>query len=198
MAGKDQEGNRPANLERHVATGSAWTVSVRWASRLTGLVSTIVLARLLTPADYGVVAIAMVIVATIEVFNQTGQQLAIIRLPHPTREHYDAAWTIFIILSTILGTAIWLAAPLAQIYFHEPRAAAVVKVLAFRTFLGGFENIGVVDFQRNLQFHKVFQYRTYPSLISFVVGLIAAFVLRNYWALVIGIMTQQLCGIALS
>ncbi len=140
----------------------------------------------------------MIVVGTIEIFSQTGQNLAIIRHRNPTREHYDAAWTIFIILSLVLSVAIWLAAPLTVIYFHEPRAAAVVKVLAVRTLLGGLENVGIVDFGRDLTFHKQFQYRVYPSLVAFVAGLIAAFVLRNYWALVIGIMTERVCSIALS
>ena len=65
--------------------------------------STIVLARLLVPADFGIVTIAMIILGTVEIFAQTGQHLAIIRHPNPTREHYDSAWTIFIILSTILA-----------------------------------------------------------------------------------------------
>jgi len=178
--------------------GSAWTVSVRWAARALGLVSTIFLARLLMPRDFGIVTIAMIVVGTVEIFNQTGQHLAIIRHPAPTRAHYDAAWTIFILLSTILGAAVFLAAPMTEIYFHEPRALPVVRILALKTFLSGFENIGIVDFRRDLKFHRQFLYQVVPSFISFFVTLAAAFALRNYWALVIGIMTQQVASLLLS
>src|SRR6185312_11589940 len=78
------------SVHRHMLGGSIWAISLRWCDRLSGLVSTIVLARLLTPADYGVVAIATLIVGTIEVFTQTGQYNVIIRHPNPTREHYDS------------------------------------------------------------------------------------------------------------
>ena len=81
-----------------MARGSAWTVGVRWAARLLGLISTLFLARLLMPRDFGIVTIAMIVVGTVEIFNQTGQHLAIIRHANPTREHYDSAWTIFILL----------------------------------------------------------------------------------------------------
>src|SRR5215475_4055106 len=137
---------KPASLKRHMVKGSAWTVAVRWSARFLGLISTIFLARLLTPRDFGIVTIGMIVVGTVEIFNQTGQHLAIIRHPAPTRAHYDTAWTIFILLSTVLGAAVFLAAPLTDIYFHEPRAIPVVQILALKTLMSGFENIGIVDF----------------------------------------------------
>ena len=74
----------------------------------------------------------------------------------------------------------------------------VVRILALKTFIAGFENVGIVDFRKHLQFHKEFLYRTLPSVASFFVTLIAAFALRNYWALVIGILSQEFAGFVLS
>ncbi|HVE02742.1 MAG TPA: oligosaccharide flippase family protein [Rhizomicrobium sp.] len=186
------------SVHRHMLGGSAWAIALRWSVRLTGLVSTVVLARLLTPADYGVVAIAMLIVGTIEVFAQTGQYSVIIRHPSPTREHYDSAWTVSLLLGFALGFIVLGAAPLAAIYFHEPRSTTIVEILALRTMLTGTQNIGVVNFRRHLQFHKQFQFSVYPALFSFVVTIASAFILRNYWALVIGIMSQYICTVVLS
>ncbi|HEX4273494.1 MAG TPA: lipopolysaccharide biosynthesis protein [Rhizomicrobium sp.] len=188
----------PQSLVRHMLKGSAWTVGVRWAARALGLVSTLFLARLLTPKDFGIVTIAMIVVGTVEIFIQTGQHNAIIRHAAPTRAHYDTAFTIFILLSSTLAAAVFLAAPMTDIYFHEPRAIPVVRILALRTLMNGFENIGVVDFRRDLKFHRQFLYQVLPSFISFFVTLAAAFVLRNYWALVIGITVQQFSGLVLS
>jgi O-antigen/teichoic acid export membrane protein len=161
-------------------------------------VSTIILARLLTPADYGVVAIATLIVGTIEVFTQSGQYSVIIRHPHPTREHYDSAWTVSLLLGFLLGVIVLACAPISAIYFHEPRSSAVVSILAFRTMLVGTQNVGVVNFRRHLQFHKQFQFMVFPSLFSFVATITSALMLRNYWALVIGIMTQYVSSVVLS
>jgi len=170
----------------------------RWGMRFLGLVNTIVIARILTPSDFGVVTIAMIIAGAIEIFGQTGQWLAIIRHPDPTREHYDSAWSVSVLLNLALGLVIWMAAPVAVFYFHEPRASTVVHVVAFRTMIAGFENIGVVNFQRGFQFRRLSVYNTIPSIVAFVLTLISALMLRNYWALVIGIMSQQLTTIALS
>ena len=57
----------------HMLHGSVWMIGLRWAIRLTGLVSTIILARLLTPKDFGVVAIAMIVVGLFEMLSETGQ-----------------------------------------------------------------------------------------------------------------------------
>jgi lipopolysaccharide exporter len=186
------------SVQRHMLGGSAWAIALRWSVRLAGLVSTVVLARLLTPSDYGIVAIATLIVGTIEVFTQTGQYSVIIRHPNPTREHYDSAWTVSLLLGFALGFVVLASAPLAAVYFHEPRSTAIVDILAFRTMLTGTQNIGVVNFRRHLQFHKQFQFSVYPALFSFVLTIASAVVLRNYWALVIGIMSQYICTVVLS
>ena len=74
-------------------------IGMRWAIRGVGLVSTIILARLLTPEDFGVVAMAMVAVAILASFTQSGTDLALLRNTEATREHYDTAWTLEIIQS---------------------------------------------------------------------------------------------------
>ena len=178
--------------------GSAWMIALRWAIRLTGVVSTIVLARLLTPKDFGVVAIAMIVVHMFEMLNQTGQGLAIIRHSSPTREHYDTAWTIQVMIGFGIAAAIVLVAPLTKIYFHDEQSIIVMQCLALRAIMGGLENIGTLDFRRNLQFSSFFAYNLYAKLFSFVVTIALAVALRNYWALVVGILCLQFARTVLS
>jgi lipopolysaccharide exporter len=74
----------------------------------------------------------------------------------------------------------------------------VMQCLALRAVLGGVENIGTINFRRDLKFNSFFAYNVYPKLISFVVTITLAFLLRNYWALVAGMLTSQITLIALS
>jgi lipopolysaccharide exporter len=159
--------------------------------RLIGVVSTIILARLLTPQDFGIVALAMIFVGLFEMLNLTGQGLAIVRHEAPTREHYDSAWTISVLIGAGVAVCILAAAPLTKLYLHEPRTVIVMQCLALRAFLGGLENIGTVDFSRDLRFDRYFVYNVCTKLFQFVLTVVLAFVLRNYWALVAGILAGQ-------
>ena len=194
---KDVAGDQ-AGPGTHMLRGSAWMVGLRWAIRLTGVVSTIILARLLTPKDFGVVAIAMIVVGMFEILSMTGQSMAIIRHSDPSREHYDTAWTISVIIGCAIAAGIVIAAPLSNFYFHDERAISVMQCLALRPLISGLENIGVVDFNRDLRFGRVFGYNFYAKLLSFSVTVTLAFVLRNYWALVAGILCGQSARTVLS
>ena len=179
-------------LSRHLLSGSIWMILLRWAIRLTGLISTIILARLLVPSDFGIVAMAMFVVGLLELLSHSGQELAIIRHASPTRDDYDTAWTVSVLVGFVIGFSIFALAPLAQFYFHEPRVVPVIQWLALRSLLSGFENIGAVNFRRDLRFGRFFFYNVVPKLVSFAVTVILAFLWRNYWALVVGILTSQL------
>jgi lipopolysaccharide exporter len=190
-----RKGAAPASPLRQIALGSAWLVAARWSLRGIGLISTIILARLLRPADFGVVAMAMVTYVFIRVFADTGQALAVIRHADPTAEHFDTAWTMSVCGGVLVALLLIASAPLAGWYYHDPRVVPVILVLALVPFIEGFTNIGVVvGFRRDLSFNKEFLFMVVRKLSAFVVTVTAALILRNYWALVIGIV----CGMVLT
>jgi O-antigen/teichoic acid export membrane protein len=172
--------------------GSVWMVLLRWGVRLTGLLSTIILARLLIPSDFGIVAMAMFVVSLLELLAQSGQTLAIIRHHNPTRADYDTAWTLSVAVGLVVAILIWVAAPITAAYFHESRVQPVMQWLSVRSLLAGFENIGITDFRRDLKFNLFFLYNISGKVISFVVAIPLAFMWRSYWALVAGIIVAQL------
>lgn len=188
----------PAQLGRAMVRGSAWMIASRWVLRLIGLVSTVVLARVLTPADFGLVAMAMLIVSGLEVLGETGQRLALIRLPAPTREHYDTAWTFSVIIGCSVALALAVAAPVAATLFEEPRVSSILWCLALRPLMGGFQNIGLVDLQRQLDFRRDQQVILIAKLVSFALTLTLALALRSYWALIAGTLANGLVVLVLS
>ena len=188
----------PAEAGRDLLHGSLWMVGLRWGLRCLGLVNTFILARLLTPGDFGLVAMAMLVIGLVEVFGQTGQLLALIRYPQPTRAHYDSVWTLTIIIAVVLTAVIWLVAPLAPLYFHEPRATGLIQVLALRTLVGGFENVGVVAFRKNLQFAKEFRYQLLQRVVTVLATVVCAVWLRDYRALAAGILLGRVLSVGMS
>lgn len=188
----------PLNVGRALAQGSAWMVGLRWSVRGLGLLSTFVLARLLSPGDFGLVAMAMLVVGLVEVFGHAGHQLALIRIARPTRADYDSTWTIGIIVGVAAMLVLWAVAPLTALYFHEPRATWLVRLLALRPLLGALDNIGVVAFRAELQFSREFAFQVLQRVAVMVVTIGGAILLRNQWALVAGILGGQVLGVVLS
>jgi O-antigen/teichoic acid export membrane protein len=173
-------------------------IAMRWAIRGVGLASTIILARLLSPDDFGVVAMAMVAVAILQSFAQSGVDLALLRSEAPQRDHYDAAWTLEIIQGVLLAIALFVTAPMVSGQFDDPRVDDVIRVLALAAFVGGFQNIGVVNFRRELDFRSEFKFGVYKKFATFFVTVAAALIMRNYWALVVGQVAGRFAEVLLS
>jgi len=195
--GSGHDGGR-RHLGRRLVHGSLWMVAMRFSIRGIGLVSTIILARLLTPADFGIVAMAMLIIGFIEVFNETGQQAALIAHAKPERAHYDSAWTMTIIIAIVLTGTILAISPFAGAYFRDERIAPVIQVLSLRVLLGGFLNIGTVDFRRTLDFAREFRFGLARKIATFLTTLTLALIWRDYWALVVGTVVGHLIEVMLS
>ncbi len=186
------------SLRSAMIKGSLWMVAMRWSVRGIGLVSTLMLVRLLQPEDFGLMAMAMIVVGMMDVMSSFGVDLALIRMQNARREHFDTAWTIGVIQGVAIALVLVAIAPFAADYFREPRVVAVLQVLAVGTVIGGFSNIGVVLFRKNLEFDREFRFMVARKVISFVVTLACALVWRNYWALAAGFVTGQLGGVILS
>ncbi|HYH23145.1 MAG TPA: lipopolysaccharide biosynthesis protein [Azospirillum sp.] len=187
-----------SRIAAHMVRGSAWMTLSRWMVRSIGLISTLVLARILSPADFGVIAMAMLVVAFIEVVAESGQGMALVRLRDPTPAHYDAAWTLQILLGVLLAAMITAAAPYAARFFSDERIAAVIHVLALRAFLNGFISTGIAQYRINLRYDRLFRYFVYSKLASFVIGVGLAVILQNYWALAVAMVGEKVVAVAAS
>ena len=183
---------------KSVFHGALLTVTMRWSDRLIGLISMVVLARLLMPADFGIIAMASVVVGLIDVLLDLGVNIALIHNHQADREDYDTAWTLRLCQAALVGIVIFFGAPLAADYYNNPLVTNVLRVMAFSVLIGGLENIGIVTFQKNMEFGKDFQFFFYKRVAGFAVTLTAAFLLHTYWAMVIGALSGRIVGALLS
>jgi O-antigen/teichoic acid export membrane protein len=181
-----------------IIRGSLFTVAMRWTDRLIGLLSTLVLARLLLPQDFGIIAMASLVIALADLLFDLGLHATLIQNPAPTQAHFDTAWTLALLQASAVALALQLCAPYAAQYFHEPRVQSVVQVLALSLLLNGMENIGVVNFQKEMHFGKDYVYMFCRRFSAFVATILAAWLLRSYWAFVIGTLSGRLVGVLCS
>lgn len=185
-------------LRRRVAAGAAWMVAMRAIVNGLGIVSTVFLARLLTPEDFGIVALAGSAYAFFSVLGQFGFDSALIHHSNPNAEHYNSAWTANILVAVAISFATVLVAKPASLFFNEPKIENVVYAFAILSLAKGFENVGVVNFRKSLNFRGDFLYFVIPKIFMVLVAVSAAYLLRNYWALVIGMITSQVITLAYS
>lgn len=180
------------------ARGAGWVIGWRMTTRLLGVFSTLMLVRLLTPNDFGIVALAMSFFQGINSLSEVGVEEAIVRTDNPTRDVYDSGFTINVIRAVATSLImIAVAVPLAH-YFGNEDLVNVIYVLGGIWALSGFENIGTVDFRRFLAFNMEFKIKILPRLISIGVAVPAAFYWHSYWALVGAIGVSQILTVILS
>jgi O-antigen/teichoic acid export membrane protein len=185
-------------INTRIAIGAGWMISLRWTDRLVALLSIAILARLLLPADFGLVGYAMVFLGTLDQLSKFNFQTVLIRDQGVSRESYDTVWTLEIVKGIVLSLILIVFAKPAAIFFGEPEVQNILYWTAVIPILRGTVNVGVVDFQKNLEFHKDFIINVVAKLFATFTTIGLAIVLRNYWALVIGGILQPLTRIALS
>lgn len=182
----------------HLVRGAIWMIAMRWMMRGMGLFSTVVLARLLTPDDFGVVAIALIMVGLLETIAYLGVDLSLIKDQHAGRDDFDTAWSVQLIQGAMISLLLLVCAPLTAAYFNEPRAVAVILWLAVRPIIDGLVNIGLVALRKDLNFALEFRFHVATKLVGVVIQIGAALVFRNYWALVVGMIASSVTTVAMS
>ena len=172
------------DLSQKVTKGTLWVTVSAICSRGLGLISSIILARLLLPSDFGLLAIATAIVSMMQGLTTTGFGSALIQKQEKSEDFLNTAWTFELAKYFILFLILFFLAPLFALFFKEPAAIAVLRVISFSLIFQGLRNIGIIYFRKKLDFKKQFIFSIVPQIIYIIVVIPLAFILRNVWALV--------------
>jgi lipopolysaccharide exporter len=157
----------------------------------------LVLARLLSPSDFGLVAIATTAMGVLLSMTNFGMLPALVQREQVDDAHYDAAWSIGVSRSLVVTLAMFVAAPLVARLFEEPQATAIVRVLAFKPLLDSLASMKVAALNRDLVFRPLAVLRLLDALVNFVVAVALARV-YGVWAMVAGILAGSFLTLALS
>jgi lipopolysaccharide exporter len=186
------------NLGQKVTAGIYWMVGARLVDRLIGIISTLILARLLVPGDFGLVAMATAIGGILDLLGAFSFDLALIQNAKAERRHYDTVWTFNVLFGLVCGFGLVALAHVAAGFYSEPRLELVMYALSLSYFFNAFNNIGVVAFRKELNFGQEFKFMFWRRIATFVVTISAAFLLRSYWALLLGMTFGRMVGLVMS
>lgn len=154
--------------------------------RALGLISIIVLARLLTPEDFVVVAISALVLYFCDALSTSGSEPYLIRKTAVSDADASSAWTLDIALKGAVFVALNLAAPWIADAYEDDRLAPVLHVVSFTLLLNAVRSPGLFLLKRALKYGAITRLLIFQKLVAFVVTLSIAAAFQSYWALVIG------------
>lgn len=171
-------------LRASAARGLTWTFAETWGRQLLNLGVFVVLARLLTPVDFGVVALASVFVALAQLVVDQGLGDALIQRREITRRHIDTAFWAAVVTGVLLtGAGLLLAGPIAAL-LDEPELAPILQVLSLTFVLGSFSSIQIALLRREFAFRSLAIRAIGAAAGGGVVGIVMALLGMGAWALV--------------
>lgn len=187
-----------SDVGKAIAKGAFWTVSLRMVLRFISVISTLVLARLLTPEDFGIYALAMTVYAFVDLLGAFGFGTALIQNPDATPAHYNTAWTLNLIFSLFTSSLLFLFAPYAATFLGEPELKVVARFMSILFLLDGIKNVGIINFQKHMTFNQEFRFSLINKLSGFLITIPLAFILHSYWAMLWGLLASTLMLVVMS
>ena len=169
-----------------------WKLMERGGTQGIQFIVQIILARLLSPEEYGIIAIVMVFVLLANVFVESGFNTALIQKKDVDEVDFSSVLYLSIGAATILYIIIFFTAPSVANFYNQPILVQVLRVLSITLFIGAFNSIQNAFVARNMLFKKLFASSLVAVVISGIFGVIAAYNGLGVWALVLQQLTGQL------
>jgi lipopolysaccharide exporter len=168
------------------------------AVKFLGFINTVVMARLLMPEDYGLVAMSMLIVALVQTMLEFGAVTALMRKEHLTQDDIDSAWTLRLFQCIGAAVVVALAPLIAGPLFGEPRISAILWAMAGSILLMGLTSLAPELTTKYFDYNLSFKVTVFGKLASVVLTILSGLWLRDYRALVVGISTGYILPILLT
>lgn len=166
--------------------GSIWSLGISWFNRSIGLISTIILLRVLQPADFGIVALATMVMLLFMSLCELGIRQYIIKTPDISHDMVNSAWTLQIVINIVITIAIFVSAPAMAAMLGNEQLTDILRVVAFIPSIAALNNIGGTLLIKKLDYSKVTKIAIGAKVISTPITISIAIVYESYWALILG------------
>ncbi len=172
------------NIKNKVLSNLFWKLMERGGAQGIQFVVQIVLARLLLPADYGIIALVVIFISVAGVFVQSGLNTALIQKKDATEEDFSSVFYLSLIIAIVIYIILFFSAPFIALFYGIPQITPVFRVLSVTLILGSFNSIQNAVVSRKLQFKKLFFSSTGAIFVSGAIGIYMAYTGFGVWALV--------------
>ena len=180
------------SLTARVLRSSILLMLMRLLQRSIGLISMLILARVLVPEDFGLIAIVALIVHFCDGMANTGTQHYIAQKGHVSEDDLNTAWTLDIIIRVVLWIAVILLAPMLSVFFERTELENALIVASFMLPIAAANNPKFLMLRRELNYNPIFKVTVAQRLFSFAATMGYLWIDQSFWALVVGDLTSAL------
>lgn len=168
-----------------------WRFSERTAAQGVGFIVSVVLARLLTPEDYGLIGLITVFISIAAVFVSSGFGNALIQKENATQTDFSSVFYFSIFMGTAMYIVLFFAAPWIADFYNESLLIPVIRVLAVSLIIAGVNSVQQAYVSKTMQFKRFFYSTIIGTVISAVIGIYMAYKGFGVWALVTQNLSNQ-------
>ncbi|MFJ8266843.1 lipopolysaccharide biosynthesis protein [Peribacillus asahii] len=172
------------NVKKQVLSGLFWKFMERGGTQGIQFIVQIILARLLLPEDYGIIALITIFITLANVFVQSGFNTALIQKKNANETDFSSVFYLSLLVAGLLYTLLFFTAPFIADFYEEPQLIPVLRVMAITLFFGAINSIQTAVISRKMQFRKLFFSSLGSIGSSGTVGIIMAYMGFGIWALV--------------
>ncbi|MFL1405680.1 oligosaccharide flippase family protein [Marinobacter sp. M1N3S26] len=173
-----------------VLKSSAFLLMAKGVQRSIGLVSILVLARILTPDDFSIVAISALLLYFCETLAATGSESYIIHKDDVASSDLSTAWTIDLIIKSAIFLLLVIAIPFIADFYEDQRLVPVLYATSSILLINALKSPGLIALKRQLDYRRIFFVMITQKVCAFTVTLSIALTTESYWALIIGDITS--------
>ena len=172
------------NISARTVSGAAISIGSQGLKFLIGMGSTVVLARLLTPQDFGLLAMTGVATGFLTIFKDAGLAMATIQRKEISHEQVSTLFWSNFALSCLLGILLYVSAPHLSAFYNEPRVTEITKTLCLTFILGGASIQHRALLRRSMRFRDLAVLEITTITIGTIVSIVLAYLGYGYWSLV--------------
>lgn len=183
------------DLRQKVVRGTFWLLLERCSSQLVTFGVGIVLARLLTPTDYGTIALLGIFTAVAAVLVDSGFGRALIQKKDATELDFNSVFYLSLGITTVLYAVLFLIAPWVARFYGIPELKPILRIVSVTLFFNAINSIQNAELNRKLLFHLSFRISLFSTIAASVSGLTLAFLGYGVWTLVWSWIVAGLVGV---
>lgn len=169
---------------------------IRVATRLLSFIKTVIIARILSPYQFGLFGIATLVLVFVEILTETGVNIFLVQNRKNVDEYINTAFLVSIVRGLVISAVILISSPFVAKFFNAPASYGLLLLIAIVPLLRGFINPSIVKFQKELKFSKEFYYRTSTFLMETIFSIILVILTRSVeglvWGIIIGVIFEIL------